>query len=146
MTFPTLEKPKSNFVIALIIMNVNIKRSERVIENFIRNYFTFTVPLMASTALKICILKFLSNAKHRHNGRKYKYFGRIDLKPFTRKGLNEKEYLYWHKNTVKFTLVFFFFFRISARSKCNLLIFPFLLILICSIIFTILSSHLHMVT
>ena len=53
---PTLGKRKPNFVIGLIIIKVNIERSEKVIGKFLRNYLTLTVVLMAIAALKIEIL------------------------------------------------------------------------------------------
>ena len=51
-----LGKPKSNFVIGLIIIKVNIEHLEKVIEKFLSNYFTLTIVLMAIAGLKIGIL------------------------------------------------------------------------------------------
>ena len=60
-------KRKTNFVIGLIIIKVNTDRLEKVIGKFLRNYFTLTIVLMAIAVLKIGILSFLSNAKHKHS-------------------------------------------------------------------------------
>ena len=74
-TFPTLFSPR----IGLIIIKVNIDSLERVIAKFLKNYFTLTIVLMATAALKIGFLYFVNNVKHMHNWRKEKRFGNIDL-------------------------------------------------------------------
>ena len=53
---PTFGKRKSNFVIGLIIIKVNIESLEKVIRKFLRNYFTLTVVLMVIASLRIGIL------------------------------------------------------------------------------------------
>ena len=65
--FPTLENRNPNFFIGLIIIKVNIEGLERIIEKFLKNYFTVTIILMATAVLKIGIFYFLSNAKHMPN-------------------------------------------------------------------------------
>ena len=53
---PTLWKWKLNFYIRLIIIRINIEHLEKVIGKFHRNYFTLTIALTATAALKIQIL------------------------------------------------------------------------------------------
>ena len=89
---PTLGKQKSNFLISLIIIKVNIVRLEKVIGKFLRNYFTLTIFLMAiedwdSVIFEQC--KTHAQLKERET------FWQHRLKTFYLIGLNEKEeYLY----------------------------------------------------
>ena len=53
---PMLGKRKQNFVLGLIIIEVNLERLEKVIEKFLRNYFALSIVLMVIVVLKIGIL------------------------------------------------------------------------------------------
>ena len=47
MKLPRLGKRKLNFVLGLIIKEINIDRLERVLGKFLRSYFTLTTTLMS---------------------------------------------------------------------------------------------------
>ena len=56
MKLPRLGKRKLNFVLGLIIKEINIDRLERVLGKFLRSYFTLTTASMTTLASKTGIL------------------------------------------------------------------------------------------
>ena len=109
----TLKKQKSNVVLGLIIIKVNVERLERVMRKFLRNYFTLTVLLMAIAALKIG-----SNAKKKAQLKERETFLQHRLKTFYPRSLNEKEeYLCWHNFLFIYfiiIIIIIIIFKISA--------------------------------
>ena len=70
----------------LIIIKVNIKYLERVIEKFLRKFFTPNIILMATVEFMIGSLLFLSNVKKKkkkkRNSNKQISFGKIEFNFF----------------------------------------------------------------
>ena len=95
MNSPVLGKRKPTFVIVLIIINGNIERLEKVIETFLRNYFTFTIVLMAIAPLNTGIFVIFEQCETHTQLKERETFWQHELKSFYPIGLNEKEeYLY----------------------------------------------------
>ena len=94
----TLGKWKPNFIISLIIIEVNIERLERVIGKFLRNYIT-QYCLDGHSSIKDWDFLIFEQCETHAQLKERETLWQHRLKIFYLIVLNEKEeYLYWHKN------------------------------------------------
>ena len=94
----TLGKWKPNFIMGLIITEVNIERLERAIGKFLRNYIT-QYCLDGHNNIEDWDFLIFEQCETHAQLKERETFWQHRLKTFHPIVLNEKEeYLYWHKN------------------------------------------------
>ena len=114
-------KVKTKFCYRLNNCKINIERIQRVIRKFLRNYFTLTFVSLATEALQIGILYFLSNEKRMHNWKERETFWQHRLK-YSQKNILEVSIILY----ILFFRILFFFTNFHLFTCFYNLIFPFL--------------------